>query len=440
MKGLLRASVVVVAVGASPAFAQDEKPPAAQETKPAGAPQQPEAAQAAETLAPEAIRPPDFNDNVNRELDTARPRPAGILPNGPVSILDRFLDDANKRLEDAMGLKIGAAYTTAYQRASDGDEKDAASGDADLFARWRVFGGPKDGTRSMLGVNSEYRHDFGEQVPRDLSGQFGSLWRTTNGYGVQDPEITQAWWEQHLAEDKLVITVGKLDADNFYNEYRYQSDSKAFMSKAFSSNPARMHPGNGLGFNVLTRVANDWYVSVGAQDANGNKAKSGFHTIDEGDWFSAVEGGWTPTFENLGKGAYRLELWHTDAASIEGFPSDRGIAISCEQEVGKSYVPFFRAAWSDGDATGVTDFVAAGIGLEGVVRGKQDLTGIAVAWGRPSDSAFGDQVSGEVFHRFQLTPDIQLTLGYQYYVDPSFAPSSNDDPVGVFEIRVRIEF
>jgi hypothetical protein len=424
-----RCLVVVAACAAPPAFADESKP------APATPPQQQsDLAQAVNALPPEAIQPPGSTDDVNHEIDTARPRHAGILPNGPVSLIDPVIDDFNAWTYEKMALKFGLAYTTAYQRASDGDEKDASSGDVDLFARWRVLGGEKDGTRSMIGVNGEYRHDFGDPVPKDLSKQFGGLWRTTNGLGLQDPELTQAWWEQHLAEDRLVITVGKLDADNFYNEYRYQSDSKAFMSQAFSSNPARMHPGNGLGGNVLARVAKDCYVSAGAQDANGNKTKSGFHTIDEGDVFSAVEAGWTPTFEDMGKGAYRLEVWHIDAATIEGFPSDRGVALSCEQEIHKSYVPFLRAA------TGVSHFLAAGVGLEGVLRGKSDLTGIGLAWARPNDASLDDQVGGEVFHRFQLAPDVQLTVGYQYVADPSFAPSGDDDPVGVFEVRVRIEF
>lgn len=435
MKTALRRSfVVLAAAAATPALADDGKP---------AAPPQPEAtaaAKAAADAAPERIQPAGSSDDINAEIDTARPRPAGILPNGPVSILDRWMDALNDKTDKAIALKFGAAYTTVYQRASDGDDKDAAGGDADLFARWRVLGGEKDGTRSVIGVNGEYRHDFGEQVPKDLSSQFDSLWRTTNGFGVQDPELVQAWWEQHLANDKLVVTVGKLDVDNFYNKYRYQSDSTAFMSQAFSSNPARKHPGNGLGINGLARVANDWYVTAGVHDANGNKAKSGFHTIDEGDVFVAAEVGWTPTFENLGKGNYSLDFWHTDAASIEGFPSDKGIALSCEQELCKNYVPFFRASTSDGDATGINYLVEGGIGLEGVIRGKEDLTGIGLAWGKPSDPTFRDQLGGEIFHRFQLTPDIQFTVGYQYIFDPSKAPTANHDPVGVFEIRARIQF
>ena len=441
MNAALRRSFVVVAGAlASSAFADDPKPETPQESKPPAQPEAAAAAQAQADAAPATIQPAGSSDDLNQEIDTARPRPAGILPNGPVSILDRWMDSLNDRTEESIGLKFGAAYTTVYQRATDGDEKDAVGADADLFARWRALGGEKDGTRSIIGVYGEYRHDFGEPVPKDLSNQYGGLWRTTNGFGLQDPELVQAWWEQHLFRDNLVVTLGKLDVDNFYNKYRYQSDSTAFMSQAFSSNPARKHPGNGLGINGLYRIGEAWYVTAGVHDANGNKAKSGFHTIDEHDFFTAAEVGWTPTFDNLGKGNYSMEFWHTDAATIEGFRSDQGVALSCEQELGKKWVPFFRASYSEGNATGVDYLVEGGLGLEGVLRGKEDLTGIGLAWGRPDQITARDQLGAEVFHRFQLTPDIQFTVGYQYIVDPSFAPTDNHDPVGVWEIRARIQF
>jgi hypothetical protein len=432
-----RASIVLAAVCAAPALADEPpKPDAAAPPAPA------QPAKPGELRPPLSIDPPGSSDDLNEAIAEMRPRHAGILPNGPVSIFDRFLDSANAKLDEALGLKFGLSYTTAYQRASDNtaQDKDTAAGDVDVFARWRFFGAESNPTRGVFGIYGEYRHDFGNPVPKDIAADVGSLWRTTNGYGTQDWELTQCWWEQHLADDKLVVTVGKLDADNFYNKARYQSDSKAFMATAFSSNPARGHPGNGLGGNALFQVAPEWYVTGGAQDANGAKSRSGFHTIDEGDFFYAGEVGWTPDVKGVGKGTYRLCVWHLDEADVEDNPEDKGINLSCDQDVGCGVFPFFRAAWSEGDATGVERFVAAGVGLEGVLRGKEDLTGIAFAWGDPAESSAESQFGGEIFHRFQLAPDVQLTIGYQYIVEPSYAPSSNDDPVGVFEVRVRIEF
>jgi porin len=474
----LRAASFLLVACTAPAFADDTKPapapttpaapPAADAKKPAPAPAPkaaaapaadasktqpapsaqsapktettPSASQQAVDAIQEPIQPAGSSDDINEEIRKMRPRHAGILPNGPVSLFDPYFDKFNQRMDECYGVKFGLSYTWAYQRATDSDtaHKWGMAGDLDIFARAHFFGPETSPTRGVLGVNGEYRHDFNDQVPKELSDNYGGLWDSTNGFGRQDMELTQCWWEQHLAADRVVVTIGKIDPDNYYNKNRYQSDSTAFMSQAFSANPARKHPSNGLGINGLVKVAKDFYATAGVNDANGAKDKSGFHTIDEGDLFGAVEGGWTPTFEGRGKGAYRLTLWTIENATIAGSDDDHGVAVSCEQEITKQIVPFLRAAWSDGDATGVSRFVSGGVGLEGLVR-KADLTGIGVGWGDPKVDT-RKQTGFEAFHRFQLAPDVQLTLGYQYIIDPSFAPSSNHDPVGVFEIRVRIEF
>jgi hypothetical protein len=253
--------------------------------------------------------------------------------------------------------------------------------------------------------------------------------------------LVQLWWEQHLFDDALVVTLGKLDADNYYNDMRYQSSSKAFFSKMFSANITRNHPGNGLGGNARVNLGPSFYVSTGAQDANGDKQRTGFRTIDDGELFTAVEGGWTPECECLGKGAHRLTFWHSDSRDDADAPSDKGVSLSCEQEVGGGVVPFLRAGWSEGDATGAECFIGGGVGLEGLIRAKEDLTGIGIGWGRPSDSEYHSQWGFEVFHRFQLSPDLQLSVGYMYVADPSMAEDfGEDDPTGVFSVRLRITF
>jgi hypothetical protein len=441
---------LLLVVCAAPAFADDAKPATAPQT-PAAAPATdasttapaPTAAEQAVAAIPAPIQPAGSSDDINDEIAKMRPRAAGILPNGPVSLFDPYFDAFNEKMDKSFGVKFGMAYTYVYQQASDSNtaHKDGMAGDFDIFARAHFFGPEDAPNRGIFGINGEYRHDFNDQVPKDIGPNFDSAWKTTNGFGRQDMALTQCWWEQHLAKDKLVVTFGKIDPDNYYNKNRYQSDSTAFMSQAFSTNPARKHPSNGLGANVLAKIAKDWYATAGANDANGDKQKSGFHTIDEGDMFAAGEVGWTPTIEGQGKGAYRLTVWGIENATIAGSEDDRGVALSCEQELCTTVVPFFRAAWSEGDATNMRTFACGGVGLEGLAFGrKKDLTGIGVAYGDPKSAGSREQFSGEVFHRFQLAPDVQLTVGYQYYVDPAYAPSSSHDPVGVFEVRVRIEF
>ena len=64
------------------------------------------------------------------------------------------------------------------------------------------------------------------------------------------------------------------------------------------------------------------------------------------------------------------------------------------------------------------------------------LLRIGGAWGKPDDGDLSDQYAAEIFYRLQVSPDNQLTLGYQLIFDPVFDPDR--DVVGVFEIRWRV--
>ena len=188
-----------------------------------------------------------------------------LLTSGAVSQALQ-IDRLNAYLKKEVALEVGLAYTAVYQDVSDGDLGHGEAGDGDVFARWRLLGEEKSGWRGILGANAEGRHDFGDAAPRDLGDSFGSLWRTTNTFGVQEFDLIQLWWEQHLFDDKVVVTAGKMDPDNYYNTNRYQSDSTAFLSRAFSANPARFHPSNGLGANAKGKFLGDFYALVGFQD------------------------------------------------------------------------------------------------------------------------------------------------------------------------------
>src|SRR5262245_43581666 len=89
------------------------------------------------TIAP-TTQPAPAPDSIDEDRAEAQQRPAGILKYGPVSLVDPLWKDLNKQVEP-IGLKVGLAYTAAYQRATEGPgQRDAAGGDADLFGDWRL--------------------------------------------------------------------------------------------------------------------------------------------------------------------------------------------------------------------------------------------------------------------------------------------------------------
>lgn len=377
-------------------------------------------------------------DSVDKDLADAAARPAGILRYGPVSLIDPLWKQLNANIKE-FGLNVGLAYTAVYQVASGGPgRRDVAGGDIDLFGDWRLLGAPGGENNGHLYFAAEHRHDLGTDIaPNALKGQIGSLWGTVNGFGEQDLCVKELYWQQHIGGDKLLVRVGKLDAENYYNSNYWQSDNKYFMSQPFSSFPVRAFPGQGLGVNITSKLSSDWYISTGFQDAQGKKTEAGFDTFG-GDFnlFSALEVGYTPTIDGWGRGNYRFTAWYRDAGESDGKPHDSGFTLSIDQHVAEHLVPFIRAGVGHGNINGIDALISAGVGWEGKLLTDSDVVGLGVAWGQPSDRDLDDQFGLELFYRLQVSPDNQLTVGYQVIVDPSNQPE--DDVVGVFEMRWRV--
>jgi porin len=395
-------------------------------------------AQATEATASDEFTPPPSPDSVDEDLVEAKARPAGIFKYGPVSLIDPVWKKLNETT-DKIGLKVGLSYTVVFQQASGGPGmRQAAGGDFDLFGDWRLIG-PKGGDNiGSLYFAAENRHEFFTEIPpASLGGQIGSLWGTTNGFNEQVFTLRELYWQQNVAKDRFIARVGKIDPENYYNSNYWQSDSKYFMNQAFSSFPARAFPSNGLGVNLTSKLTDQWYISTGFQDAQGRKTTAGFDTFF-GDFnlFSALEVGFTPTIKNMGRGTYRATVWYRDAGETNGKPHDAGFDISFDQFVTPNLIPFFRAGIGEGNINGIEDMISAGIGWQGKLITTSDIAGVAGAWGRPSNHNLNDQFETEIFYRLQVSPDNQLTVGYQVIIDPVSDPGS--DVVGVFELRWRV--
>jgi hypothetical protein len=73
-----------------------------------------------------------------------------------------------------------------------------------------------------------------------------------------------------------------------------------------------------------------------------------------------------------------------------------------------------------------------------VYLSKQDVWGVALAWGEPAKENLFEQYTAETFYRIQLSPANQFSVGYQVVLNPALAP--HDETVGVFWARFRILF
>ncbi len=229
---------------------------------------------------------------------------------------------------------------------------------------------------------------------------------------------------------------------NYVGTNRFADDTLHFMNRAFSSNPAINDHGSGLGAVLAGRLLERLIVGACIADANGVETESGFGTSDEGDRFMAAEMGLTVDIDGAGEGNYRLTAWRSDEAQDVEPPEDFGFALSVDQELGDFAVPFFRASWSDGDATDVGALVAGGVVFEGPLGREEDAVGLAVSWGESSDDEVDDQFGSELFYRLQLARAIQWTIGAQVIANAPDLDSDDgsEETVVVFGMRLRITF
>lgn len=374
-----------------------------------------------ELLPPDDPKPPTGIDEELREI-----RPG-------VRLIKAFDDFAAKT-----NIRIGLAHTMLLQQATGGPgHRTAAAGDLDLLAKWTAIGaGTKD--TGVLAFAAEYRYQIGDITPSALGGQIGTLNPTTNSFSERPMVVKEAYWDQRLFEDHLRFAVGRIDPENLFGGHRLQSANTFFFNKAFSGNVTVAYPGSGLAGAVQVKPASWCFLTTGITDANGKVTTSNFEGFfDDHEYFYFVEGGLTPKIDGLGSGRYRLSYWYIDSREDASKPSDEGVTLSCDQDIGESVIVFARYGHADGEVTGVTNSVQGGVGIKSALM-KDDMLGLAAAWSEPYADGKRDEKVFEIFERLQVTETTQFTIGAQLIVDPSNAPG--DDALGVFSARLRMSF
>jgi len=76
--------------------------------------------------------------------------------------------------------------------------------------------------------------------------------------------------------------------------------------------------------------------------------------------------------------------------------------------------------------------VSVGLGYQKIAG--RDLLGVGLNWGEPNKDTLGpglkDQITLEIFYRFQLAEQFALTPDIQYIQDPALNP--NEDSLWIF--------
>ncbi len=383
--------------------------------------------------------PGEATTNTPAELDEIYAPNEGYLDslgvNRPLDLLKIPLDS----LYQKTGLRIGVANTMLFMQPMGGQSsRYGAAGDLDLMSSWTLIGrGTKDTGRFVF--TGEYRYQIGGQPPSRIGGQMGTLVAPTNAFNDRGWVIRDAYWIQRLFDARIRILFGRADPSDYIGAHWLQNVNSSFVNRNFSTNPAVPFPGHGPMLGISIRPTDELYLTAGASNAYSTTIRDEIDTVfNEWDIFSFAEAGYTPTFKGLGAGRYAFGIWHMDARGKFGLPADYGLTFIADQNLGERLQVFARYSYSDGTLTNVRQSAQLGFGLSGLLGRKDDLTGAAIALAVPRNAASRNETVLEIFHRFQVSQNTQLSAGLQVIANPGNAPDNNT--AGVFYARLRISF
>jgi len=127
-----------------------------------------------------------------------------------------------------------------------------------------------------------------------------------------------------------------------------------------------------------------------------------------------------------------------DDSTAAGTPGGWGVAFHFITFINENLMPFVRAGYADDGGTLMEKSVSAGLAYQKIAG--RDVLGIGFNWGEPNEDTFGpglkDQITLEMYYRFQLAEQFALTPDIQYIQDPATNPS--EDSLWIFGLRARL--
>ena len=296
----------------------------------------------------------------------------------------------------------------------------------------------------------------------------GDLQALNNADAPNDTRLYEFWYEHRLADDRLRIKVGKMDANEDFAAPDFGGEFVHSSSGFSPTIPFPTWPDPALGAVVSIEPADWLYLRVGIYDAEGTGTRCGydtaFHSPDES--ITVLELGFRPRLNLLSQrdlpGTYRIGgfyhsgIWERfdddfdDEDSPRPHRGNAGVYLVFDQALYREQPDpeedeqglglFLQFGWAPSDYNEISEHYGGGLQYIGLIpQREEDITGLAVHHVNLSneiqerESRFSETAI-EVFHRFQLTPELSVKPDFHYIVNPG---GNGQDSI-VAGVRVEI--
>jgi len=381
---------------------------------------------------------PDAVDN--RIADDARPREALVKKRA----LQPWFD-WKESLKERTGISLGFDYSSLFLTANNtAGEDDASGGIFRFYGSWDAIGRGTKNTGTLV-WKVEHRHRYGDVAPSAYAlGQLGYVGFIGAPFSDQGTRWTNLYWKQRFNQGRATVIGGYLDATDYVDVWIGADPWTRFTNLAFGPGSASMFLPNDatLGVAGATMLTDKLYVIGGLTNAYADSTDPINDSFDrffnDNEYFATVELGWTPSQERIYLNNTHVTLWHVGNSPQAGAIRGWGLSFSHVQYVGGKWMPFVRGGYAEDGGSLLQKSISVGVLYQETPA--KDLLGAGLNWGQPNESSFGpgldDQLTLEVFYRFQITQQFALTPNVQYLKNPALNPG--EDSLWVFGLRARL--
>ncbi|MGX9349741.1 carbohydrate porin [Shimia sp. W99] len=359
---------------------------------------------------------------------------------GPASVSLIVADEEKGNGSRQDRLKFGFDYSTMMQTASNSMGFRSAVGGVARAYGSIDFEGEHIGSGSSLVFKLENRHRAGTKIaPQALGFEAGYVGLTALTYSDAGWLLTNLYWQQSLASNRIGLVLGIVDVTDYVDVYMFGNPWAEFSNLAFSTNPTIPAPDQGLGAAIRFNWGDRGYVLAGIADANGDPGnpRDAFSSFfDKNEYFSHLEVGWFSSWENRFRDNIHLTIWHVDQRKSSGIASGHGAAFSASWKTSELLTPFVRLGYADGGGALMDRSLSVGLGIS--PRRPTDQFTVGLNWGRPNRDVYGrarTQGTLEAYYRWQPIDWLQISPGIQYVHNPAQNPNAS----GIWFAGLRIK-
>ena len=261
-------------------------------------------------------------------------------------------------------------------------------------------------------------------------------------------KITEAWYEHFLLNERIVLTLGKIDLTNYFDGNAVANDETLqFLADGFVNNIAMEFPeDNGPGLRAAYSMNEQLELGFGFGESDAD-----FEDFFR-DGFGIIEVTYKPQLSDL-EGNYRLALW-TNLSDHEEWKNPSrddeenwGVGLSFDQALTASFTAFLRAGIQDESVSQVDWAISLGGEFRGLFPSREkDVLGFALGYAHLS-SDYEDSVGPldtdheqmlELYYAIRVNNHLLLSPDLQVVRHP--AGLRDADTIALLGVRAQLLF